>query len=174
MLHRLNNRGLGKAYLEAFAYVLTTDVEQIVTMDADFSHDPKYIPDLIKYVKDFDVIIGSRYLHGINVLNWSLPRLILSVSANKYVKTITGLPIKDCTSGFGCYKRQILEQLELKAIHSEGYAFLVELKYKAFLKGFSFKEVPIVFTERKKGKSKMSRRVILEAAFIPWKLRLTR
>jgi dolichol-phosphate mannosyltransferase len=173
VLHRTAKEGLGKAYLAAFKYLLQSDTDYIVTMDADFSHDPKYLPNLLEGIEeDIDAVIGSRYLRGVSVLNWPLSRLILSVLANRYVRLVTGLPIKDCTSGFACYKRGVLKKIDLEAIRSEGYAFLVELKYKIFIKGFKIKEVPIVFTERQDGCSKMSHGVIIEALFMPWKLRM--
>lgn len=171
VLHRPFKQGLGRAYAEAFTYLSSSDADCIISMDADFSHDPKYLPELLKYAQDFDVVIGSRYIQGISILNWSLLRLILSVSANRYVKIATGLPINDCTSGFVCYRKSALAQIDFKNFASGGHAFLFELKYKLFRKGFRLKEVPIVFTERRTGRSKVSKKIITEAFFTALKLR---
>jgi len=143
-------------------------------MDADFSHDPKYLPDFLEAIEKYDVVIGSRYTDGVSVLNWPLYRLILSVLANKYIRFMTGLPTKDCTSGFGCYKINALKEINFENFASGSYAFLFELKYKLFKKGFNINEIPIVFTERRAGQPKMSRRIIEEAFFTALRLRFSK
>ena len=171
VLHRAAKEGLGKAYIAAFKHLLLTDVECIITMDADFSHDPKYLPDFLKEIERHDVVIGSRYIKGISVLNWPLSRLILSVLANKYIRLMTGLPVKDCTSGFGCYRKRALEGINFKNFASGSYAFLFELKYKLFKKRFDIIEIPIIFTERRAGQPKMSKKIMFEAFFTVLRLR---
>jgi dolichol-phosphate mannosyltransferase len=142
-------------------------------MDADFSHNPKYLPEFISKFKDYDVVIGSRYMHGtVSVVNWPIRRLILSRLANLYAKIITGLNINDCTSGFIGYKREVLEKIGIQSILSDGYSFLIEMKYRAYKKGYKLVEVPIVFEERRLGQSKMSKKIMFEALFIVWRLRL--
>jgi len=174
VLHRQKKEGLGKAYIEAFKYLLLSDTEYIITMDADFSHDPKYLPDFLKTIEKHDVVIGSRYMHGISVLNWPLYRLILSVLANKYIRFMTGLPIKDCTSGFGCYKKYVFKEINFENFASGSYAFLFELKYKLFKGGFIINEIPIVFIERRAGQPKMSKKIIKEAFFTALRLRFSK
>lgn len=173
LLRRPYKMGLGSAYLDGFKKALSMEgVSLICTMDADFSHDPHQLPELLQAARDSDMVVGSRYLKGINVVNWPLSRIILSYSANAYARLITGLPIKDCTSGFCCLRREVLQTLHLDSIKSEGYAFLIELKHKAWTHGFTLSEVPIIFHERRYGSSKISKRIILEAALLVWKLRL--
>lgn len=173
LLQRPSKMGLGSAYLDAFGKALAMEnVSLICTMDADFSHDPHQLPGLLQAARDSDVVVGSRYLEGINVVNWPLHRIILSYSANAYARLITGLPIRDCTSGFCCLRREVLQTIRLDSIKSEGYAFLIELKHRAWTHGFTLSEVPIIFHERRYGSSKISKRIILEAALLVWKLRL--
>ena len=140
-------------------------------MDADFSHDPKVLPEMIKAMENNDLVIGSRYLKGVNVVNWPLWRLILSTFASKYVRIITGMPIKDPTGGFKCFRREVLESIELNKILSDGYSFQVEMNYRAWVKKFRIKEIPIIFTDRRVGESKMTMKIIREAVWMVWKLR---
>jgi dolichol-phosphate mannosyltransferase len=141
-------------------------------MDADFSHSPQYLPDFLNALDKYDLVVGSRYLSGISVVNWPIRRLFISFFANNYARFITGLPIRDGTSGFTCYRRKVLEQINLDRVRARGYSFLVEMKYRAYRKGFRIGEVPIIFFERRSGKTKMSKLDILEAIFTVWRLRL--
>ena len=141
-------------------------------MDADFSHDPNYLPDLVAATRDADIVIGSRYLNGISVVNWPLRRLILSTFANRYIRAITGMRIQDCTGGFRCWRRSILERLDLRAIVSDGYSFQVETLFESIRLGARVVEVPIVFVERRKGTSKLSHGVVFESMLMPWRLRV--
>lgn len=167
LLKRPEKSGLGRAYLAGFEWALSRDYELIFEMDADFSHNPN---DLIRLynacTKDnYDMAIGSRYITGVNVVNWPMSRVLLSWGASKYVQWVTGMGIKDTTAGFVCYQRRVLEALDLSRIRFVGYAFQIEMKYKAFLKGFKIKEIPVIFTDRTKGASKMSKGIISEAIF---------
>ncbi len=165
--------GLGTAYVHGFKRALSIpDVDCVFGMDADFSHSPEYLPDFIEAMKENDLVVGSRYLEGISVVNWPIRRLIISYFANTYARVITGLPLRDCTSGFCCYKREVLERINLDAVRARGYSFLVEMKYRAHKLGFRIGEVPIIFFERRSGQTKMSKFDILEAVFTVWKLRL--
>jgi dolichol-phosphate mannosyltransferase len=171
---RKTKSGLGKAYLHGFHWALERSYDYIFEMDADFSHNPN---DLIRLyntcLKDgFDMSIGSRYITGVNVINWPMKRVLLSWLASKYVKIITGLPIEDTTAGFICYHRKVLEDMDLNKIKFVGYAFQIEMKFKAFKKGFKIKEIPVIFTDRTKGKSKMSTGIIKEAVFGVMSLKL--
>ncbi len=172
LMQRPGKKGLGTAYVDGFKWALKHGYEYIFEMDADFSHDPKYIPDFMEKIKDNDLVIGSRYINGISVVNWPIRRLMLSKFASFYVKIITGMPLTDCTSGFKCFRRSVLETIDLDRIHSDGYAFQVEMHYKAWKKGFKIAEIPIIFIDRHAGTSKMSREVMWEAAVIVWKLKL--
>jgi dolichol-phosphate mannosyltransferase len=172
VLHRPRKLGLGSAYIAGFKWALARpDVKYVLEMDADFSHDPVAIAQFLKEIEHADVVLGSRYLNGITVVNWPLSRLILSVGANIYTKIITGMPINDATGGFKCFRRQVLENLPLDEIKSDGYSFQIEVNVLAWKKGFRIKEIPIVFTDRTAGTSKMSRRIVVEAVFLVWKLR---
>lgn len=165
--------GLGTAYVHGFKRALSMPgVDCIFGMDADFSHSPQYLPDFLNALGKYDVVVGSRYLDGISVVNWPIRRLFISFFANNYARFITGLPIRDCTSGFCCYKREVLERINLDAVRARGYSFLVEMKFRVHQLGFSIGEVPIIFFERRSGKTKMSKFDILEAIFTVWKLRL--
>jgi dolichol-phosphate mannosyltransferase len=164
--------GLGTAYVEGFKYAVKNKYDYIFEMDADFSHDPGFIEDFLDKMKENDVVVGSRYLKGVSVVNWPISRLILSKFASLYARTITGMPLSDCTSGFNCYKRKVLEAIDLDSIHSDGYSFQIEIHYKAWKKGFKVKEIPIIFVDRHSGSSKLSQNIIWEAVFIVWKLRL--
>lgn len=172
VLHRRGPRGLGRAYVDAFRRVLAGDADLICHMDGDLSHAPSHLPALVSAAGEFDVVIGSRYLHGISVLNWPLHRIALSTAANRYVRAITGLPLTDCTSGFRCWRRDTLRRLPLGRIASNGYAFLVETLYEAGRGGARIGEVPIVFVERRQGRSKLSLPVFAESCLLPWRLRL--
>ena len=171
VLHREKKEGLGRAYVDGFRQVLKGDYEYVVQMDADLSHDPRHLPKFFEQIKEHDLVVGSRYLHGISVVNWDLKRLILSKTATNFVRFITGMPFTDATSGFKCWRRQALESIGFEDAVSIGYVFLVEMKYKAYRKGFRVAEVPIVFVERKSGNSKMDWGVIREAIWGVIKLR---
>jgi dolichol-phosphate mannosyltransferase len=172
LMKRPYKSGLGKAYIDGFKYALQNKYDLIFEMDADFSHDPKYIPDFLKEIRNYDLVIGSRYINGVSVVNWPISRLVLSQFANFYARFITGLPLTDCTSGYKCYRRKVIEAIDLNKIHSDGYAFQIEMHYKAWKKGFKIKEIPIIFVDRHSGTSKMSRKVVFEAAVVVWKLRI--
>lgn len=173
MLRRPGKMGLGSAYIAGFKWALAnTDARFIFEMDADFSHDPNAIPEFIEAIQEVDLVLGSRYLDGITVMNWPLSRLFLSVGANIYTRIITGMPLKDATGGFKCFRRVVLESLPLDEIKSDGYSFQIEVNHHAWKRNFKIKEIPIVFVDRTIGTSKMSRRIIWEAAFLVWKLRL--
>lgn len=173
LIERAGKLGLGSAYRDGFRYALDRGARFIFEMDADFSHDPASIADLLAAAENADVVLGSRYLHGVTVVNWPLSRLILSRAANVYTRIITGLPVKDATGGFKCFRREALEGIRLDRVHSDGYAFQIEVTFKCWKKGFRIKEVPIVFVDRRAGVSKMSRRIIWEAAGLVWRLRLS-
>jgi dolichol-phosphate mannosyltransferase len=173
VLHRPAKLGLGSAYIAGFKWALgRSDVKYVFEMDADFSHDPAALAGFLKEIKEVDVVLGSRYLEGITVVNWPLSRLILSVGANIYTRIITGMPFKDATGGFKCFRREVLESLPLDEIKSDGYSFQIEVNFIVWKKGFRIKEIPIVFVDRAAGTSKMSRKIIWEAVFLVWKLRL--
>lgn len=172
VLHRTKKMGLGSAYIAGFKYALSKDYDLIFEMDADFSHDPKYLPDFLEKIQEYDVVIGSRYVKGVNVVNWPMHRLLLSYCANIYARAVTGLPIKDATGGYKCFRRKVLEALDLDNLSAKGYGFQIEITFKCWRKGFSLSEIPIIFVERSAGKTKMSRAIILEAIWVVWKLRL--
>lgn len=173
VMHRPGKLGLGTAYIQGFRWALDHGADYVFSMDGDLSHDPQYLPQFWQGLQTLDVVIGSRYLHGISVVNWPLNRLILSHFANLYVRRTTGLQIKDCTSGYIGYRRAVLEQIHFERIRSEGYAFLIEMKYRA-AQCFRVGEVPIIFVDRRNGVSKLSRRVMLEAFWLPWRLAAAR
>lgn len=173
VLHRTGPRGLGRSYIEGLTMAVTSDADVVCQMDADLSHDPKYLPDLVAAATaGHDLVIGSRYLNGVSVVNWPLHRLVLSTVANRYIRAVTGLSVRDCTSGFRCWRREWLEQLPLGRIGSEGYAFLVEMLYEASRRGCRTAEVPIIFVERRVGQSKISTSVLVESLFTPWRIRV--
>ena len=165
LLNRSSKNGLGKAYIEGFNWGLKRTYKYFFEMDADFSHDPKSLIDLYKscYLDGGDIAVGSRYINGINVVNWPISRILLSYFASIYVRVITAMPVKDPTAGFVCYKRKVLESLDLNKIQFIGYAFQIEMKYKAFDKKFKIKEIPIIFTDRERGVSKLTKSIISEA-----------
>ena len=172
LLQRAGKLGLGSAYVEGFRYALAQGAEYIFEMDADFSHDPQAIGSFLAAAQDADVVLGSRYLHGVRVVNWPLNRLILSRAANVYTRVVTGLPVHDATGGFKCFRRRALEGIRLDRVRSDGYAFQIEVSYKCWKRGFRIREIPIVFVDRRAGVSKMNRRIIWEAAGMVWRLRL--
>ncbi len=173
VMHRTGRRGLGRSYIDGLRQaVATPDVDLICQMDADLSHNPDYLPALTAATADADVVIGSRYLNGVSVVNWPLHRIVLSTFANRYVRAVTRLSATDCTSGFRCWRRDALARLPLDRMVSDGYAFLVEMLFDAARQGCRFAEVPIIFVERKQGQSKLSSNVILESIVMPWRLRL--
>lgn len=169
-LHRENKQGLGRAYVDAFKWALQRDYQYIFEMDADFSHDPSEIPRFLEAARSADVVLGSRYIGGIRVINWPLNRLMLSRAAGIYVRLITGMPFTDPTSGYKCYRRAVLEEIPLDRISSNGYAFQIETIHYAWRLGFRVVEIPIVFEERRAGSSKMSRSIVLEALWMVWRL----
>ena len=172
LIERPQKMGLGSAYVQGFKYALNNDYDYVLEMDADFSHNPADIPRLLEAAKKYDVVIGSRYCQGVNIINWPFRRLLISYFASKYVRIITGMPIKDPTSGFKCFRRRVLEAIDLDSILSDGYAFQIEMNFRAWVKGFTIYEIPIVFTERRDGVSKMSRQIVWEAAWMVWRLQI--
>lgn len=174
VLHRPSKLGLGSAYIAGFKHAIQQDVDCIFEMDADFSHDPNMISEFLEKLETCDVVIGSRYISGINVVNWPMSRLLLSYFANFYTRIITGMSIQDATGGFKCFKREVLEQIDLDQVRSDGYAFQIEMNFRCWRKGFQICEIPIIFVDRHSGTSKMSRRIIYEAIWIVWWLRLQR
>jgi len=173
VLHRAGKLGLGTAYIEGFRWGLARDYEYFFEMDADFSHDPRHLPEFMKAIEDADVVVGSRYLGGrVTVINWPIGRLLLSYFANVYARIATGVPVMDATSGFKCFRREVLEAIDLDRVRSEGYAFQIEMTMRAWKRGFRIKEIPIVFADRDVGVSKMSKRIIWEAVWRVWHLRL--
>jgi dolichol-phosphate mannosyltransferase len=172
LLRRSGKLGLGSAYIEGFRYALENNYDYIFEMDADYSHSPKEIKNFLKAVKKHDLVLGSRYVSGVNVVNWPIKRLLLSYFANKYTRIITGLPVHDATGGFKCFRRSVLESIDLNNIKSNGYTFQIEMTFKAWKKGFSIGEIPIIFIDRTAGQSKMSRKIVREAIFMVWKLRI--
>lgn len=172
LIERPSKAGLGTAYVQGFKYAIEKGFRFVFEMDADFSHDPKYLPDFIKKLNEgYDLVVGSRYINGISVVNWPLSRLILSYFANIYTRVITGLKVKDTTAGFACYRVEKLSQIGLDRIRSNGYSFQIEMKYKFYKKGFKIAEIPILFIDRRAGKSKMSKSVVYESIFMVWKLK---
>ena len=173
VLHRQGKLGLGTAYIAGFRWGLERDYGYLFEMDADFSHDPAHLPQFLDAIESFDVVLGSRYLHGrVTVVNWPITRLLLSYFANVYARWITGLPIADATGGFKCFRREVLEAIELDRVESNGYAFQIEMSFRAWKKGFRLGEIPIMFVDRDVGVSKMSKQIVREAVWRVWRLRL--
>ncbi len=171
LLKRPGKMGLGTAYIDGFTYGLKQpQIGYLMEMDADFSHDPEYLKDFKEAIKESDLVIGSRYLNGISIVNWPIMRLLLSYYASIYVRVITGMPVKDPTSGFKCFRREVLEWLDLSRIKSNGYGFQIEMDFYVWRGGFRIMEIPILFTERRAGKSKMNKKIVFEAVFGVWKL----
>ncbi|HEY3580546.1 MAG TPA: polyprenol monophosphomannose synthase [Pyrinomonadaceae bacterium] len=174
VLHRARKEGLGQAYVEGFRFALDRGYDAIVQMDADFSHDPKYLPAFFEAIETNDLVIGSRYVNGISVVNWDLKRLILSKAASFYVRLITRMPIADTTTGFKCWRREALLAIGLDQLFSNGYVFLAEMSYRAYRKGMRIKEVPIIFVERRLGRSKMNGGIMIEGVLSVLRMRLRR
>ena len=172
VIHRQSKSGLGTAYITGFKFALENGYDLVFEMDCDFSHDPKYIVEFLKAAKDVDLVLGSRYISGVNVINWPMSRLLLSYYANVYSRLVTGLPVRDATGGFKCFRREVLEAIDLDRVKSNGYSFQIEMSFRAWKKGFRIKEIPIVFEDRKVGQSKMSKRIVREAVWMVWRLRL--
>jgi dolichol-phosphate mannosyltransferase len=173
VLHREKKEGLGRAYLAAFRWALAQGYQQIIEMDADFSHDPKYLPTLLDAAQTADLVLGSRYVDGGGTVNWGLGRQVLSKGGSLYARSILGVKVRDLTGGFKCFNRRVLEGIDLEKIVASGYGFQIELTYRALKQGFTVKEVPIVFEDRRVGQSKMSKKIFVEAMTIVWTLRLT-
>ena len=171
LLERAAKMGLGSAYVAGFKFAIKNSYDCVLEMDADFSHNPVEIPNFLARIKDHDLVLGSRYINGVRVLNWPIRRLMLSFTANVYTRVVTGMPIHDATGGFKCFRRQVLEAIDLDDVKSNGYAFQIEMSYKAWKKGFRVTEIPITFHDRRSGDSKMSRGIVYEAFFLVWKLR---
>jgi dolichol-phosphate mannosyltransferase len=172
LLKRPGKMGLGSAYRDGFRYALDRGAEYIFEMDADFSHDPAAIGEFLRNAEDVDLVLGSRYLHGVTVVNWPMSRILLSYYANAYTRLVTGLPVRDATGGFKCFRRRALEAVRLDRVRSDGYAFQIEMTFKVWKKGLRIREIPIVFTDRMHGQSKMSRRIVWEALWLVWWLRI--
>ena len=172
VLRRPERLGIGSAYVAGFRHGLERGYHFLFTMDADLSHEPRYLPALLGRAASADLVVGSRYLHGVSVVNWSLKRLALSVGANAYARRITGLPVRDCSSGFQCIRREVLEAIDINTLRFSGYSFLIEVKYRAFRRGFRLAEVPIVFIDRKFGQSKITRGEIFRSVWAVWAMHL--
>jgi dolichol-phosphate mannosyltransferase len=171
VLQRSGKMGLGTAYVAGFKYMLENNYDFAIQMDADFSHDPKEIANMLTAINDNDLVIGSRYIQGVNVINWPMSRLLLSYFASIYTRVITGMPVMDPTGGFKCFRRVVLENIDLDGIKSNGYSFQIEMNFKTYKKNFRIKEIPIVFMDRVEGVSKMSKKIVREAITMVWKLR---
>ena len=174
VLHRPGKLGLGTAYLDGFRWALARDYDFIIQMDADFSHDPRYLPRMLEEVRRCDLVVGSRYVAGGGTINWGVGRQLISRAGGNYARTILGMHVRDMTAGFVCYRRQALEALDLSSVKSNGYSFQIEMKYRAHQAGLHIVEMPIVFEDRRVGQSKMSRAIVAEAFWRVWKLRLQR
>lgn len=172
VLHRAGKQGLGSAYVTGFRWAIERRFDAVCEMDADFSHNPKVLVAFLEAIEEHDLVIGSRYKTGVNVVNWPLSRLLLSYGASLYTRWITGMPVRDPTAGFTCFRRSTLEQLDLERIHSNGYSFQVEVKFMVWRKGLSIHEVPIIFVDRLQGTSKMNKAIVREAIWMVWKLKL--
>jgi len=169
---RQKKSGLGTAYIHGFEWALSRNYDNIVQMDADLSHNPEDVSMMVDYLDDYDLVIGSRYINGISVVNWPLRRLILSYGANTYSRVITGMPIMDGTGGFKAWKANVLKSIDLDSVKSQGYSFQIEMNFRTWLKKYKIKEVPIIFSDRTIGQSKMSKAIVYEAIFMVWRLRI--
>ncbi|ABB32099.1 Dolichyl-phosphate beta-D-mannosyltransferase [Geobacter metallireducens RCH3] len=172
VLRRSGKMGLGSAYCDGFRVALRDGADFIIEMDADFSHDPATIPALLAATDKYDVVVGSRYLNGVSVVNWPIRRLMLSYFASVYTRFVTGLALRDCTSGFKCFRRRVIESVDLDTIRSDGYSFQIEMNYRCVERGFRVGEIPIIFIDRHAGSSKMSKKIVREAVLMVWKLKL--
>jgi dolichol-phosphate mannosyltransferase len=173
LIVRPEKNGLGTAYIAGFKYALEHDYEAIFEMDADFSHDPQDLPRLLENLENHDLVIGSRYVTGVNVVNWPLRRLFLSYGANLYTRILTGLPVKDATGGFKCFRADALKKIALDKVKTNGYGFQIEMNYLLWKSGARIIEIPIIFIDRRSGVSKMNKKIIYEAIFLVWKLKFT-
>lgn len=173
VLHRPGKLGLGTAYVQGFRWALARSYRLVFEMDADFSHDPRHLPAFLALAEEADLVLGSRYLNGVTVVNWPMRRLVLSYAANAYARAVTGIDVSDLTGGFRCYRREVLEAIDLDDVRSSGYAFQIEMTVRAVRKGFRIAETPIIFVDRNVGVSKMSRRIVWEAVWMVWRLRLS-
>ncbi len=172
VIHRAEKLGLGTAYIAGFRWALERKYDLVFEMDADFSHNPERLPEFLAAIKESDVVLGSRYQDGhVNVVNWPMSRLFLSYGANIYARAVTGLPIFDTTGGFKCFRRNVLESIDLNSVKSNGYAFQIEMSYRVWKRGFSLVEIPIIFVDRAEGVSKMSKKIVREAIWMVWRLR---
>ncbi|MCF6269643.1 MAG: polyprenol monophosphomannose synthase [Melioribacteraceae bacterium] len=171
VIQRAGKMGLGTAYVAGFRYLLERDYDYAIQMDADFSHDPKEIANLLIAIEENDLVIGSRYIQGVNVINWPMSRLLLSYFASIYTRVITGMPVMDATGGFKCFRREVLESIDLDKIKANGYSFQIEMNFKTYKMNYRIKEIPIVFMDRIEGVSKMSKKIVREAVTMVWKLR---
>ena len=172
VIHREGKLGLGTAYIAGFRWALERKYDLVFEMDADFSHNPERLPEFLEAIRESDVVLGSRYQDGhVNVVNWPMSRLFLSYGANIYARFVTGLPIFDTTGGFKCFRRNVLESIDLNSVKSNGYAFQIEMSYRAWKRGFRLFEIPIIFVDRTEGVSKMSKKIVREAIWMVWRLR---
>jgi dolichol-phosphate mannosyltransferase len=172
VIHREGKLGLGTAYIAGFQWALERKYDLVFEMDADFSHNPERLPEFLEAIRESDVVLGSRYQDGhVNVVNWPMSRLFLSYGANIYARFVTGLPIFDTTGGFKCFRRNVLESIDLNSVKSNGYAFQIEMSYRAWKRGFRLFEIPIIFVDRTEGVSKMSKKIVREAIWMVWRLR---
>jgi len=172
VIHREGKLGLGTAYIEGFRWALERKYDLVFEMDADFSHNPDTLPEFLVAIKEADLVHGSRYQDGrVNVVNWPMSRLFLSYTANVYARAVTGLPIFDTTAGFKCFRRNVLESIDLNSVKSNGYAFQIEMSFRAWKRGFRLVEIPIIFVDRTEGVSKMSKKIVREAVWMVWRLR---
>ena len=169
---RQKKSGLGTAYIHGFQWALSRDYDKIVQMDADLSHNPEDVSMMVNHLDNYDLVIGSRYIKGISVVNWPLRRLMLSYGANTYTRIITGMPIMDGTGGFKAWKAKVLRNINLESVQSQGYSFQIEMNFRTWLKKYKIKEVPIIFSDRTIGQSKMSKAIVYEAIFMVWRLRI--
>ncbi|KAB0668823.1 polyprenol monophosphomannose synthase [Oryzomonas sagensis] len=172
VIHRSGKLGLGSAYRTGFKAALAMGADYLIEMDADFSHSPTVLPLFLEAIRNADLVVGSRYLNGVSVVNWPIRRLMLSFFASVYTRFVTGLRVKDCTSGFKCFRRSVIEAFDLDSVKSDGYSFQIEMNYRCMEKGFRIVEVPIIFIDRHAGTSKMSGKIVREAVTMVWKLRL--
>ena len=171
VLHRAKKEGLGRAYLAGFAKALADGYARIIEMDADFSHDPAVLPSLLRASEAADLVLGSRYVEGGGTVHWGFGRRLLSKGGSLYARTILGVPVRDLTGGFKCFRREVLENIDLPSVRSSGYAFQIELTYRTLKRGYTVREIPIVFADRRVGNSKMSRAIVFEALWMVWKIR---
>ena len=171
LLERERKMGLGTAYVAGFKYAIENNYDFVFEMDADFSHDPGALPGFLEAIEEYDLVLGSRYIQGVNVINWPMKRLLLSYFANQYTRIVTGLPVRDATGGFKCLRVEVLKAIDLDQVRSNGYSFQIEMSFKAWKKGFRIHEIPIIFMDRRVGISKMSKKIVREAVTMVWRLR---